>query len=564
MPEAVPNGFVLEEPSAAALFQAYEIPSTSSNDSRKMLLVGENCSRERPDLSLGFVRWRPSFHLVSPHGWLNDPCGPGYEPLTGKYHLAFQWNPNGNDWGGISWGHATSPDLVSWKTSQVPCLTPSASYDHCGVFTGCFRPTNIDGKQDGALTYIYTSVNRLPIHYTLPYVPGSETLSIAVSHDGGETWERQLCNPILPGPPSHLRVTGWRDPFITSKSQHLPLAPRGSSADTLYGFISGGIVERTPTVFAYQINANDLSDWRYIGHLIDVGLNLRPSRWSGDFGLNWEVANFMTLTDDDGTSRHFIIVGTEGCLPQSNAPGAQTDRQGIFGSQRIPRSQLWMSVSRRSSPTDLSNGSLSNEPLMQFGFAGIFDHGCLYACNSFWDPISGQRVAFGWITEEDLSDNLRYRQNWSGLISLPRIIRLTAMHKVKRARSTSDLGCITSIEATPDCDGTYTVRTLGIFPDPRLETLRTRAHKVDLAPQTEIPLLESDKAMATFDHDQHGPSLPLTTSRWELKVEIVVGRHCSCVGLAIGHDPGRFTFVYDVAPYNRADGFRGLYICRLN
>jgi beta-fructofuranosidase len=174
---------------------------------------------------------------------------------------------------------------------------------------------------------------------------------------------------------------------------------------------------------------------------------------------------------------------------------------------------------------------------MQFGFAGIFDHGCLYACNSLWDPISGQRVAFGWITEEDLSDNLRYRQNWSGLISLPRIIRLTAMHKVKRARSTSDLGCITSIEATPDCDGTYTVRTLGIFPDPRLETLRTRAHKVDLAPRTEIPLLQSDKTMATSDQDQHGPSLPLTTSRWELKVEIVVGRHCSCVGLAIGHDP---------------------------
>jgi beta-fructofuranosidase len=196
-----------------------------------------------------------------------------------------------------------------------------------------------------------------------------------------------------------------------------------------------------------------------------------------------------------------------------------------------------MSVISRESPKDLRNGSLSNEPLMQFAFAGIFDHGCLYACNSFWDPVSGQRVVFGWITEEDLSDNLRHRQNWSGLISLPRITRLTTMHKVKRARSTCDLGCITSIEATSDCDGTYTVRTLGIFPDPRLEILRTRAHKTDLPSRTEITLRQSDKVITTFDHDQHEPSLPLTTSRWELKVEIVVGRHCSRVGLAIGHDP---------------------------
>src|SRR5215471_19015771 len=71
------------------------------------------------------LQWRPSFHLTAPHGWLNDPCAPGYDPSTRLYHLAFQWNPNGNDWGCISLGHSTSPDLLSWQISPQPCLRPS-------------------------------------------------------------------------------------------------------------------------------------------------------------------------------------------------------------------------------------------------------------------------------------------------------------------------------------------------------------------------------------------------------------------------------------------------------
>ena len=448
------------------------------------------------------THWRPAFHLTAPHGWLNDPCGLGYDPTTKLYHLSFQWNPNGNDWGNISWGHSVSSDLVSWKTSPRPCLTPSTQYDKCGVFTGCLRPTGIHGDA-GTLTYIYTSVGHLPIHYTLPYVPGSESLSLAVSRDGGNTWKRADCNPILPGPPPNVNVTGWRDPYVTA-CPTMRNHPDTPSAD-LYGFISGGIRSESPTMFVYAINPKDLREWSYIGPLVNVGLNLRPSRWSGDFGVNWEVATLATLTDNEGASRDFAIMGTEGCMETNTQP------------KRVPRGQLWMSVKFRSERDNNASDTLAN-----YAFSGVFDHGCLYAANSFFDPVTARHIVYGWIMEEDLSDTLRHDQRWSGLISLPRVVNLTTMYHVKRARR-SELKSITSIETEENRTGTYTIRTLGIQPDPRMNQLRTHARRSQLA---------------DLELNLEGFMLPLTTSKWELDVELAVGKQCTSVGVDIDHGGG--------------------------
>lgn len=446
--------------------------------------------------------WRPAFHLTAPHGWLNDPCGLGYDPTTKLYHLSFQWNPNGNDWGNVSWGHSISSDLVSWEKSPRPCLTPSAQYDKCGVFTGCLRPTGIYGDT-GALTYIYTSVGHLPIHYTLPYVPGSESLSLAVSQDGGNTWKRAECNPILPGPPPNVNVTGWRDPYVTTWPA-MRNHPNTPSSD-LYGFISGGIRSESPTMFVYAVNPKDLREWSYIGPLVNVGLNLRPSRWSGDFGVNWEVATLTALTDNEGTYRDFAIMGTEGCM--------ETNPQ----SKRAPRGQLWMSVKLRS-----ERDNNASDALADYAFSGIFDHGCLYAANSFFDPVTARHIVYGWIMEEDLPDTLRHDQGWSGLISLPRVVNLTTMYHAKRARR-SELKSITSIEMEENRTGTYTIRTLGIKPDPRMNQLRTHARRSQLA---------------DLELNPKGFVLPLTTSKWELDVEFAVGKQCTSVGVDVDHGGG--------------------------
>ncbi|KAI2791621.1 hypothetical protein POX_c04487 [Penicillium oxalicum] len=476
------------------------------------------------------VASKPSFHLTAPSGWMNDPCGLGYDPITRLYHIFFQWNPHGNDWGNMSWGHATSTDLVSWNVFPEPALTPSAEYDRCGVFTGCLQATDPLGSP-GSLTGIYTSVHHLPLHYTLPYIPGCESLSLAVSQDGGLTWKRQKCNPILTGPPAHLSVTGWRDPHLTTWPAVQRTTPERSTPqdqDQFKGIVAGGIVGRTPAIFVYKVKPANLGQWVYTGLLLDLGLNFHPSRWSGDFGVNWEVSNLVTLANEAGDCREFAIMGAEGCLRAERTPWTTP---GSAQYKRQARAQLWMCIRQRSEIR-------SDEVLADYAFSGHFDHGCLYAANSFWDPITSQRVVYGWITEEDLPDGPRHRQGWSGVISIPRVVALTTIRGVTKARS-SDLKSITSIEIIPEdpfpMDSnmgqerqTYTIHTLGIKPDPRLSSLRKGAERKSSALASRLPV-----ALRNSSRE----SVELATSRWEVQAEFRVNHSCEQVGIEITHSP---------------------------
>lgn len=130
---------------------------------------------------------RPLLHFTPRRNWMNDPNGLVHH--RGVWHLFFQYNPHGSDWGNMSWGHATSPDLEHW--TELPVAMPHRDGEQ--IYSGS----------------VVSSGETLTALYTSAYDDGHQAQSRATSEDDGLTWILDPANPVL-----DRGTTAFRDPKV--------------------------------------------------------------------------------------------------------------------------------------------------------------------------------------------------------------------------------------------------------------------------------------------------------------------------------------------------------------
>ena len=125
--------------------------------------------------------YRPVYHHTPLWGWMNDPNGLFYK--DGVWNLYFQYNPYGSTWENMTWGHATSRDLVHWQYEGTP-IEPDALGT---IFSGSavVDSANTAGFGKNAIVAMYTSAAE------------NQTQSLAYSTDGGKTFTKYSDNPTL-------------------------------------------------------------------------------------------------------------------------------------------------------------------------------------------------------------------------------------------------------------------------------------------------------------------------------------------------------------------------------
>ena len=200
---------------------------------------------------------RPSYHFLPAANWMNDPNG--VIQWRGRYHLFFQYNPDGAYHANMHWGHAVSDDLAHWEELPIAIAPTPNSPDEGGIFTGCM----VDNG--GKPTAIYTGVNADYSRQVQCLAFGNEDLTRWTKHSG---------NPVLSEIPAHcFQGRDFRDPFVWRE------------ADLWYMTVSGHIDGLGGAALLYR--SDDLRAWQYL-HPLFVGDSARH-------GHNFECVNFFPL-----------------------------------------------------------------------------------------------------------------------------------------------------------------------------------------------------------------------------------------------------------------------------
>lgn len=239
---------------------------------------------------------RPAVHFTPRKNWMNDPNGLVF--YRGTYHLFFQHNPDSSDHDNMSWGHATSTDLVTWTEHPVAILYTAEEEIFSGSAVVDFTNSSGFGTlQNPPMVAIFTSAlsDR-----------DRQAQSLAYSTDDGMTWKRYENNPVLDRGSSNFRdpkvfrySNGTEEYWVMAAVEaedHQVLFYRSDDLKT-WEFLSsyenagavGGVWE-CPDLFPLALD-QDVEQIKWV-----LLISLNPGGVAGGSGTQYIVGNFDGCT----------------------------------------------------------------------------------------------------------------------------------------------------------------------------------------------------------------------------------------------------------------------------
>ncbi|KAL3511672.1 hypothetical protein ACH5RR_024389 [Cinchona calisaya] len=314
--------------------------------------------------------YRTSYHFQPPKNWMNDPNGPMV--YKGLYHLFYQYNPLGADWGNIVWAHSTSTDLINWNPHK-PAIFPSQEGDINGCWSG--STTIFPG---GKPAILYTGIN--PSNQQVQNLAVPKNLSDPYLIE----WDKSPYNPLMtPTPENKINSSSFRDPTTAW------LGPDGR-----WRVIIGNKLNRRGKALLYR--SKDFVRWTKAKH---------PLHSVKGTGM-WECPDFYPVT--------------------SNPIGLDTSTVGALGIKHVLKVSLDDTKHDQYAigTYDHVKDVFDPDAVAAEKFSGLrYDYGKFYASKTFYDSLKKRRILWGWINES-LSREDYIAQGWSGVQGIPRLLWL--------------------------------------------------------------------------------------------------------------------------------------------
>ncbi|CAB3810528.1 glycoside hydrolase family 32 protein [Paraburkholderia fynbosensis] len=322
----------------------------------------------------GTTQWRSALHYTPQRNWMNDPNGLVY--YKGLYHLFYQYNPNGNVWGDMSWGHATSRDLLHWDEQPVAMHANEREEIFSGsIVVDAHNSSGLGPANSSPLVALYTSAYKTGSGHP----QGTQAQSLAYSIDDGQTWHQYPRNPVLTLDPESKN---FRDPKVSW------YAPGGY-------WLMTTVVADAHVVKIYR--SNNLIDWAFLS---DFSLPDFPNR-----GALWEMPDLFALPlDGDSRNQKWVMIVNVNPWSIAGGSGAMYFVGNFDGKTFTPE---------HVAPAG------SDPARYQW-----LDHGAdYYAAGTFANSPGGEAVMIGWMSNWDYASQIPTTP-WKGAMALPRLLAL--------------------------------------------------------------------------------------------------------------------------------------------